>query len=171
MAYRSPMSTLHEFTVRTIDGTTKSLGDFKGDAALVVNVASECGLTPQYAALEQIFRKYNPQGLQVLGFPCNQFGGQEPGDEAQIRSFCTSRYEVTFPMFAKVDVNDQNRAPVFAWLTDQATGPEASGDIRWNFGKFLVNRKGQLVARFSPKTEPTSPEVTEAIERALAEPG
>jgi len=161
------MTTAHEFSQPTIDGEARSLGDFSGKVLLVVNVASKCGLTPQYTGLEELYRKMKDRGLEVLGFPCNQFGGQEPGSEAEIKGFCSTKYDVTFPMFSKLDVNGDARHPLYAWMTSQETSPEGPGDIQWNFAKFLVGRDGELIARFSPTEAPTSESVVEAIERAL----
>lgn len=159
---------LYDFRVKDIDGADRSLGDFKGKALLVVNVASKCGLTPQYAALEALYEKYRTQGLEVLGFPCNQFAEQEPGSESEIKEFCSTTYQVTFPLFAKLDVNGAKRAPLYAWLTSQATEPDGPGDIQWNFAKFVVGRDGRVAARFAPQTAPDAAEVVRAIETALA---
>lgn len=159
--------TTHDFTVRTIDGKDKNLKDFAGKALLVVNVASQCGLTPQYSGLEELYRRYHDRGLEVLGFPCNQFGGQEPGTEAQIKTFCETKFDVTFPLFAKLDVNGPTRAPLYAFLTQQPTQPDGPGDIKWNFAKFLVSKSGAVVARFEPTATPLSDEVVKAIEQQL----
>lgn len=161
------MTTAHDFELKTIDGESKSLGDYAGKALLVVNVASECGLTPQYEGLQKLYEQYRPKGLEVLGFPCNQFGQQEPGSEAEIKEFCTSRYGVDFPMFSKIEVNGEGRHPLYQWLTSQDTQPDGPGDIEWNFAKFVVDAQGRVIARFSPKTEPEAPEVTRAVEKAL----
>ena len=143
------------------------ISDFKGKVLLVVNVASKCGLTPQYEELEALHEKYSDQGLAVLGFPCNQFGKQEPGTDAEIAEFCSATYKVKFPMFSKIEVNGAGRHPLYAFLTAQQTQPEGPGDIKWNFGKFLIDRSGNVVARFSPPTAPVSEEVVSAIEKAL----
>jgi glutathione peroxidase len=161
------MANVHDFTAKTIDGQDKNLGDYKGRVLLVVNVASACGLTPQYAGLEELYKNYSAKGLDVLGFPCNQFGGQEPAPEAEIKKFCRSRYDVTFPMFSKIEVNGPGRHPLYAFLTGEQTQPEGPGDIKWNFGKFLIDRSGNVVARFSPPTAPVSEEVVSAIEKTL----
>jgi len=161
------MTAAHDFMVRTIDGQTRSLGAYRGKVLLVVNVASRCGLTPQYEGLQQLYDEYRPRGLEVLGFPCNQFAGQEPGTESEIQTFCSTQYGVTFPLFAKVDVNGGGREPLYAWLTEQDAGPEGAGDIKWNFGKFLIGRDGQVAARFDPRQAPTSIELVEALEQAL----
>jgi glutathione peroxidase len=134
---------------------------------LVVNVASQCGLTPHYAGLQELYESYGDRGLTVLGFPCNQFGGQEPGSEDEIKTFCETRFGVTFPMFAKIDVNGANRHPLYEHLTSQPTQPDGPGDIGWNFAKFLVDRDGKVVARFAPPTAPVSEEVVGAIEKLL----
>jgi glutathione peroxidase len=161
------MTTLFDFKQKTLDGKDKNLADFKGKAVLVVNVASKCGLTPQYAGLQKLHEKYAARGFEVLGFPCNQFAGQEPGSAAEIADFCERNYGVTFPMFAKIDVNGANRAPLYQWLTSQPTQPDGAGDVMWNFGKFLLDKQGKVVARFNPRVAPDAPELTAAIEKAL----
>jgi glutathione peroxidase len=161
------MATLHDFKVTTIDGREQSLADYAGKVALVVNVASQCGLTPHYAGLQELYESFKDQGLVVLGFPCNQFGSQEPGTESDIKKFCESRFGVTFPMFAKIEVNGANRHPLYAFLTSQPTKPDAAGDIQWNFAKFLVDRGGNVIARFAPPTKPVSEEIVAAIEQVL----
>jgi glutathione peroxidase len=161
------MANAHEFTVTTIDGTSKALKDFAGQALLVVNVASQCGLTPQYAGLQALHDQYKGRGFAVLGFPCNQFGGQEPGTEGQIKTFCETTFGVTFPLFAKLEVNGAGRHPLYAYLTAEATQPDGPGDIQWNFAKFLIGRDGAVIARFSPTDTPQSPEITAAVEKAL----
>lgn len=160
--------TVHDFSARTIDGVEKPLADFAGKVLLIVNVASQCGLTPQYRGLQEVYEYYRDRGFEVLGFPCNQFGGQEPGTEEEIRSFCETRYNVTFPLFAKLEVNGPNRHPLYAYLTQQPTSPDGPGDIQWNFAKFLIDRQGRVVARFAPTTAPASEELIAAIEQALA---
>jgi glutathione peroxidase len=162
------MAGFHEFRVNGIDGDERSLGDYRGRVCLVVNVASKCGLTPQYAGLQQLYERYRERGLEVLGFPCNQFAGQEPGTDAEVKSFCETRYAVGFPLFSKLEVNGAGRAPVYAWLTSQATEPDGPGDVKWNFAKFLVDGEGRAVARFAPQTGPEAPELIAAIEKALA---
>jgi len=161
------MSTLFDFVQKTLDGKEQSLADYKGKAVLVVNVASKCGLTPQYAGLQKLHEKYAARGFAVLGFPCNQFAGQEPGSAAEIAEFCTKNYGVTFPMFAKIDVNGAGRAPLYQWLTSQPTQPDGPGDVMWNFGKFLLDKQGNVVARFNPRVAPEAPELTAAIEKLL----
>ncbi len=161
------MSTLHDFSATSIDGEERSLRDYAGKVALVVNVASQCGLTPHYGGLEELYRSFKDRGLVVLGFPCNQFGNQEPGTEQEIRTFCETRYGVTFPMFGKIDVNGPQRHPLYAFLTGERTEPDGPGDIQWNFAKFLVDRSGRVAARFSPSAAPVSEEVVGAIEKLL----
>ena len=158
---------IYDFSVRTIDGSSKSLGDYRGKAVLIVNVASQCGLTPQYAGLEQLHETYGARGLAVLGFPANEFGAQEPGSNDQIKEFCTTRYGVKFDMFAKVKVKGSDMDPLFHYLTSKETNAAFAGDIKWNFNKFLIGRDGSVLARFEPQVEPTSPDVKQAIERAL----
>jgi glutathione peroxidase len=162
------MASLHEFTVKTIDGKDKPLSDYRGKVLLVVNVASRCGLTPQYKALETLYRDYKDDGFEVLGFPCNDFAGQEPGSEAEIQSFCSTQYDVTFPLFAKVKVLGGDKHPLFAFLTAQNTAPDGAGDVAWNFAKFLIGKDGQVLARFSPKSTPDSPELEVAVDEALS---
>jgi glutathione peroxidase len=161
------MTNLYEFEHKTIDGSDAQLADYRGKVVLAVNVASRCGLTPQYKALEKLYRDKKDAGLVVLGFPCNQFGAQEPGTEAEIKKFCTSKYEVTFPLFAKLDVNGDARHPLYAWLTAQDTKPEGAGAVKWNFGKFLLDREGNLVARFNPTVAPNAEPLVAAIDAAL----
>jgi len=161
------MPDLYNFAVKTIDGAEQQLADYKGKALLIVNVASECGLTPQYEGLQKLYAELAPKGFVVLGFPCNQFGGQEPGSNADVKKFCTTSYGVTFPLFSKIEVNGQGRAPLYSWLTTQSTKPDGPGDIKWNFAKFVVDRTGAVVARFDPSTTPTAPEVRAAIQKAL----
>jgi len=161
------MTTLYDFQQKTLDGKDKKLSDFKGKALLVVNVASKCGLTPQYTGLQKLHEKYGARGFEVLGFPCNQFAGQEPGTSEEIAEFCERNYGVSFPMFSKIDVNGANRAPLYQWLTSQETQPDGPGDILWNFGKFLVDKQGNVIARFNPRVAPEAPELTSAIEKAI----
>jgi glutathione peroxidase len=161
------MSTLYDFEHKSINGEKQSLAEYRGKVALVVNVASKCGLTPQYEGLEELYRSYKDRGLTVLGFPCNQFAGQEPGTEQEIQSFCSTKYDVSFPLFSKLEVNGPARHPLYAWLTSEQTQPDAAGDVKWNFAKFLVGRDGKVVARFSPTAAPKAAEVVEAVEKAL----
>jgi len=162
------MPTLHDFSAKTIDGQEQSLRQYAGKTLLLVNVASRCGLTPHYAGLEELYRRFRDRGFAVLGFPCNQFAEQEPGTEAEIKQFCSTKYDVTFPLFAKVDVNGPRRHPVFEFLTSQPTAPEGPGDIVWNFTKFVVDKSGKVVARFAPQTDPQSADIVGAIDQALA---
>src|SRR6266436_2990832 len=157
---------LHEIAVKDIDGKDTSLEAYKGKVLLIVNVASKCGLTPQYEALEAVHEKYKDKGFAILGFPCNQFMGQEPGTNEQIKQFCSEKYNVTFPLFDKIDVNGPKRHPLYVALAG-AESPYP-GDIKWNFNKFLIGRDGKIIKRFEPRTTPDSSEVTAAIEAALA---
>ncbi len=159
--------TIHDIELQTIDGQPASLGDFAGSAVLVVNVASKCGLTPQYTGLQRLYEQFADRGLVVAGFPCNQFGEQEPGTPAEITEFCSVNYGVTFPLFAKIDVNGPGRHPLYAQLTETPDAEGKAGDIQWNFEKFLLGADGKVVARFRPLTEPEAPEVVAAIEAAL----
>ncbi|MGH6823368.1 MAG: glutathione peroxidase [Methylocella sp.] len=148
------MTTVHNFTAATLEGQEKPLSDFSGQVLLVVNTASKCGFTPQYEGLEALYRKYCAQGFAVLGFPCNQFGAQEPGDAADIARFCSRTYSVTFPMFGKIEVNGPGAHPLYRFLRGQAKGFMGIGAIKWNFTKFLVDRKGEVAARFAPAAAP-----------------
>jgi glutathione peroxidase len=159
---------IHEFSAKTIDGKDKSLADYSGRVALIVNVASQCGLTPQYKGLEELHETYAAKGLSVLGFPANEFGAQEPGTEGEIKDFCTTNYGVKFDMFGKVKVKGAGIHPLFEYLTGRDTNPKFAGDIKWNFNKFLVGKHGEVLARFEPQVEPTSQEVKQAIEKALS---
>ena len=162
------MPNFYDFEMKTIDGAKRSLADFKGKVVLVVNVASQCGLTPQYEGLQKLHEELSGRGFSVLGFPCNQFAGQEPGTEAEVKTFCETHYGVTFPLAAKIEVNGAGRAPLYAWLTTQPTAPEGSGDVKWNFGKFLIDKSGAIAARFDPTVAPGAPELRAAIDKALA---
>ena len=148
------MTTLHEFSANTLAGRKTDLSGYKGKVVLVVNTASRCGLTPQYAGLETLHRNFSGKGLVVLGFPCNQFGAQEPGSAEQIGEFCEKNYGVTFPMFEKIEVNGAGAHPLYQWLKKEAGGASGSEDIEWNFAKFLVGRDGKLIRRYAPKTRP-----------------
>ncbi len=163
-----PMAALQDFSAIDIDGHQRSLAEFSGQVLLVVNVASRCGFTPQYAGLEELWRERRERGFAVLGFPCDQFGGQEPDDEAAIRSFCALNYGVTFPMFAKVQVNGPGAHPLWRWLKREKRGLLGTGAIKWNFTKFLVGRDGRVLARYAPRERPAS--LAGDIDRALAEP-
>lgn len=160
------METIYAFSARTIDGREISLADYTGKVLLIVNVASECRFTPQYAGLETLYRDYRDRGFCVLAFPCNQFGGQEPGDAAAISEFCRSRYDVTFPLFEKIEVNGPHAHPLYAWLKSQKAGILGSQSIKWNFSKFLVDRNGRVIQRLGPTAKPES--LRKEIERALA---
>ncbi|MFN7684614.1 MAG: glutathione peroxidase [Oligoflexia bacterium] len=148
--------TIYDFEVRTIDGKTTTLAEHKGKALLVVNVASKCGFTPQYEGLEALYKKYKDRGFVVLGFPCNQFGAQEPGSESEIQGFCSLNYGVSFPMYAKVEVNGDSAHPLYAFLKKQGKGILGTEAIKWNFTKFLVDKQGTVVERFAPQTTPSS---------------
>lgn len=160
----APMATVHDFSAHTIEGDVRQLRDYEGKVLLIVNVASRCGLTGQYAALEKLHQTYAEKGLRVLGFPANEFGAQEPGSNEEIQTFCETKFDVKFDMFAKVKVKGSEIDPLFAHLTG---GETFGGDIKWNFNKFLVGKDGRILARFEPPTDPLSPEVTAAIEKAL----
>jgi glutathione peroxidase len=159
-------SSLYDFNLPSIDGKPMPLADFKGKVILIVNVASRCGYTPQYTALEAIYEKYRDQGFVILGFPANNFGGQEPGTNAEIKTFCSTKYNVTFPLYSKVSVKGDDQTPLYKYLTATAN-PSLAGEIKWNFTKFLVDRSGNVVQRFEPATTPDSPEVIAAIEKLL----
>jgi glutathione peroxidase len=160
--------TVYDFTLNTIDGQPAPLAAYKGKVVLLVNVASRCGYTPQYTALESIYEKYKGQGFVILGIPANNFGGQEPGTNAEIKTFCSSKYNVTFPMMAKVSVNGDDTTPLYQFLTDKAANPQTGGEIKWNFTKFLIGPDGHIIARFEYAVTPDSSQVTSAIEKALA---
>jgi glutathione peroxidase len=153
-------------SVKDIDGKAVSLKEYRGKVLLIVNVASQCGFTPQYKALQEIYQKYKDKGFAVLGFPCNQFNAQEPGTDKEIKEFCSSKYNVTFPLFDKIDVNGANRHPLYASLAGKES--PFAGDIKWNFSKFLVGRDGTILKRFESPVKPDSVEVTQAIDAALA---
>ena len=161
---------LYDFTMNDIDGKPVPLKEYAGKTVLVVNVASKCGFTPQYKGLEELYGRYKDRGLVVLGFPANNFFFQEPGTDAEIKQFCSLKYNVTFPMFSKISVKGRGMAPLYKWLTAQKTGPEGPGGISWNFNKFLVNRSGQAVYRYGSKTEPLADELVLAVETLLSEP-
>ena len=148
------MTTIADFSATKPDGTTESLADKAGKVLLVVNTASKCGFTPQYEGLEALWRKYRDRGFEVVAFPCNQFGGQEPGDAAEIASFCKTNYDVTFPVMAKVEVNGPGETPLYRWLKDAARGIFGSRGIKWNFTKFLIGRDGKVVGRYAPAAKP-----------------
>ena len=166
----SATNTVYDFTAETLDGQPAPLADYRDKVVLIVNTASKCGFTPQYAGLEGLWKKYQDRGLMVLGFPCNQFGGQEPGTAAEIETFCSATYGVTFPMFDKIEVNGADRDPLYAELTAVPDADGEAGDIQWNFEKFLIAPGGGSFTRFRPGTEPESGEVVAAIEAALPLP-
>ncbi len=157
---------IYDIAVKDIDGKDTTLAAYKGKVVMIVNVASKCGFTPQYKNLEAVYKKYKDQGFVILGFPCNQFGGQEPGTNEEIKQFCSSKYDVTFPLFDKIDVNGANRHPLYVMLAGE-TSP-FPGNIKWNFNKFLIGKDGKILNRFDSKVTPDSPEATTAIEAALA---
>ncbi|MFF2148809.1 glutathione peroxidase [Kitasatospora sp. NPDC058190] len=158
---------LYDIPLRTLAGEAASLADYKGKALLIVNVASKCGLTPQYTGLENLQKRYAERGFTVLGFPCNQFAGQEPGSAEEIQSFCSTTYGVTFPLFEKIDVNGADRHPLYQRLTEVADAEGQAGDVGWNFEKFLISPDGTVVARLRPRVEPESDELIAAIEAVL----
>ena len=159
------MSSIYEIPVQTASGEVTTLAEYRGQVMLIVNTASKCGFTPQYRGLEALYRKYAPQGFVVLGFPCNQFGAQEPGDITEIQNFCSLTYDVTFPLFAKIDVNGSDASPLFQYLKSAAKGVLGSEAIKWNFTKFLVDRHGMVLGRYAPTTTPESLE--KDVEAAL----
>lgn len=158
---------IYDIPVHTLAGEPGDLSAVRGKVALVVNVASRCGLTPQYAGLERLQEKYGAEGFSVVGFPCNQFMGQEPGTSEEIATFCSATYGVSFPLFEKIEVNGPDRHPLYQQLVEHEDADGAAGDVQWNFEKFLVSREGQVIARFRPSTEPEDAAITEAIEAAL----
>ena len=155
-------SSVHEFTLPSIDGAPAPLSAYKGKVALIVNVASQCGYTPQYSGLEKLYEKYKDKGFVVLGFPANNFGAQEPGTNQEIKTFCTRNYNVTFPMYSKISVKGSDKAPLYKFLTDSS-----SGEVKWNFTKFLVDENGKVLSRFESAVEPDSSELVGAVEKAL----
>lgn len=161
------MASIHSFTMKDIDGKDVSLGHYKGKVLLLVNVASKCGLTPQYEALQKIYSQYKDRGFVILGFPANNFLGQEPGTNEEIKNFCSLNYNVTFPLFSKISVKGDDIHPLYKFLTDKGTNPEFGGEIKWNFNKFLADKDGKIIARFEPRVKPDSDEVIQAIEMAL----
>jgi glutathione peroxidase len=159
-------SNIYDFTLPSIDGKPMPLADFKGKVILLVNVASRCGFTPQYTALESLYEKYKDHGFVIVGFPANNFGGQEPGTNEEIKTFCSRKYNVTFPLYSKVSVKGDDQTPLYQYLTKQ-TDPSIAGEIKWNFTKFLVDRNGQVVQRFESKVTPDSKEIVNAIDKLL----
>ncbi len=158
---------IYNFTLKSIDHQPVSLSTYHGKVLMLVNVASKCGYTPQYAALESLYKKYEGQGLVIVGIPANNFMSQEPGTDAEIKTFCTNKYNVSFPMMSKVSVKGDDQAPLYTFLTDKSSDPKFAGDIKWNFTKFLFDRNGNPVARFEPAVTPDSPDVIAAVEAAL----
>lgn len=158
---------MYEFTMKNIDGQDVKLDAYKGKVVMIVNVASKCGLTPQYEGLQALYDKYKDRGFTILGFPANNFMGQEPGTEKEIKDFCSLNYNVTFPMFSKISVKGADQHPFYTFLTNPKSNPGFDGDITWNFEKFLTDRSGKVIARFSPKTTPDDPEIVKAVEGAL----
>ena len=162
-----PSMSIYDQKINTLEGQPADLSQYKGKALLVVNVASKCGLTPQYEGLEKLHETYGARGFEVLGFPCNQFMGQEPGTAQEIREFCDTNYHVQFPLFEKIDVNGAQQHPLFAELEQQADAEGEAGDVKWNFEKFLVSPKGEVVGRFRPQVTPDDPALVQAIEAQL----
>jgi len=163
----SPANSVYNFTLKSIDGQPVSLKSYHGKVLLLVNVASKCGYTPQYAGLESLYEKYKDRGLVIVGIPANNFASQEPGTNAEIKTFCRNKYNVSFPMMSKVSVLGDDKTPLYVFLTDKSVNPQIGGDIKWNFTKFLFDRNGKPVARFEPAVTPDSPQVTAAVESAL----
>lgn len=161
------MKTVYDFTIKNIDGVETSLSQFKGSVILMVNVASRCGFTPQYEGLEALYQKYKERGFVVLGFPANNFLWQEPGTDAEIKTFCSTKYKVSFPMFSKISVRGKDQHPLYQWLTEKETNPNFSGGISWNFNKFLIGRTGEVLGRFGSRETPESNDLQKAIESAL----
>ena len=163
------MGNVYDYKAKSLDGKEVPLSDYQGKVLLIVNTASQCGYTPQYKGLQEIYQKYKDQGFEILAFPANEFGAQEPGTDDQIKQFCSSNYKVSFPLFSKIVVKGKGIHPLYEFLTGEATDPKHAGPIPWNFAKFLVNRKGEVVSRFQPGVKPESPELSSAIEKALSE--
>jgi glutathione peroxidase len=160
-------SSVYEFTLNSIDGAPLPLQKFEGKVMLIVNVASKCGFTPQYEGLEAAYEKYKDQGFVIVGFPANNFMAQEPGTNEEIKTFCSTKYNVKFPLYSKISVKGEDKAPLYQFLTDSNANPKTGGEIKWNFTKFLVDRHGKVIARFESAVKPDSPEITAAIEKAL----
>lgn len=159
---------VYDFTVGRLNGEPVSLAEYRGKVLLIVNVASQCGFTPQYEGLEALYRKHHAEGLEILGFPCNQFGGQEPGSAEEIQTFCSTKYDVSFPLFAKLDVNGEGAHPLYRWLKSKAKGVLGTESIKWNFTKFLLDRRGNVVERYAPATTPA--QLEDGIKRLLSDP-
>lgn len=162
-------SSVYDFTLNTIDGGSAPLSSYKGKVVLLVNVASKCGFTPQYAGLEKLYESYKDKGFVIVGVPANNFGGQEPGSNEEIKTFCSRNYNVTFPMMSKVSVKGTDVAPLYQYLTDKAANPKTAGEVKWNFTKFLVDKKGNVINRFEPAVTPEAAELVKAVEAALAQ--
>ncbi len=158
------MSTIHDFTMKTIDGKEVSLSEYKGKVLLIVNVASKCGYTPQYTDLQKLYEDYKGKPFEILGFPANNFGAQEPGSDTEIQSFCSLTYNVTFPMFSKISVKGSDKHPLYKFITEDS---DFKGDVDWNFQKYLIDKDGKVIAKFSPQTVPTSKDITSKIDRAI----
>jgi glutathione peroxidase len=158
---------IYDDEIKTLEGEATSLSDYQGKTVLVVNVASKCGLTPQYEGLQKLHERFADQGFEVLGFPCNQFAGQEPGSAEEIREFCDTNYHVSFPLFEKIDVNGQNSHPIYRELTQTPDATGEAGDVKWNFEKFLIGPEGSVIGRFRPQVTPDDPALVEAIESQL----
>ncbi len=167
VAATASAGSVYDYTLNSIDGKPTPLASYKGKVVLIVNVASRCGYTPQYAGLEALYEKYKDKGLVIVGVPANNFMAQEPGTNEEIKTFCTSKYNVTFPMMSKVSVKGDDTNPLYQFLTDKAQNPETGGEIKWNFTKFLVDKDGKVVARFEPATTPSDPKLVSAVESAL----
>jgi glutathione peroxidase len=164
----APANSIYNFTLKSIDGQPVHLASYHGKVLMLVNVASKCGYTPQYAGLESLYEKYKDRGLIIVGIPANNFASQEPGTDAEIKTFCRNKYNVSFPMMSKVSVLGEDKTPLYVFLTDKSVNPQIGGDIKWNFTKFLFDRNGKPVARFEPAITPDSPQVTAAVESTLA---
>lgn len=160
-------SSVYEFTMNSIEGQPLPLAKFEGKVMLIVNVASKCGFTPQYEGLEAVYEKYKEQGFVIVGFPANDFMAQEPGTNEEIKTFCSRKYNVKFPIYSKISVKGEDKAPLYQFLTDTTANPKTGGEIKWNFTKFLIDRDGKVIARFESPVKPDSPEVISAIEKAL----
>ena len=167
LSFGDSMNSIYEFSIEDIDSRHVSMASYEGKVLLIVNTASKCGFTPQYEGLQKLYETYKDQGLEILGFPSNDFMGQEPGSEEEIKAFCSLNYNVSFPMFSKLSVKGKNIHPLYDYLTSKKTNPEFSGKISWNFNKFLIDREGNIIGRFSSKIKPEDPRVIEAIEKAL----
>jgi glutathione peroxidase len=161
------MNSVYDFTLKDIDHKEVNLAQYRGKVVMLVNVASRCGFTPQYEGLQQVYLKYKDRGFVILGFPANNFMSQEPGTDEEIKTFCSSKYSVTFPIFSKISVKGDDIHPLYKFLTSKETNPEFGGDIKWNFNKFLMDKNGKIIARFEPPVKPESDQVTQAIEKAL----